>query len=88
MTFADMGVALSQMFGRKYPLPRGKAPNFVLYLVGAMEGLTWRYLRNNLGVPLKFDTSRSRDELGLTYRPVEETLRETVEYLEKIGLAR
>ena len=35
---------------------------------------TRKFVDRNVGYPLAFDNSRSQKELGLTYRPVEETI--------------
>ncbi len=87
MTFIEIGQTLRDAVGDRYPFPRGKIPTPLLYLIGPTQGLTWRYLRNNIGHPIAFDTRRSRESLGLTYRPVRDTLRDMVEQLERSGLA-
>jgi hypothetical protein len=42
----------------------------------------------NVGYPLKFDNSRSRTELGLTYRPVEQTVTEHFQQMLDDGVVR
>ncbi len=37
-------------------------------------GLTRRYVRRNVGYALRVDASRSRRELGIRYRPVQESM--------------
>ncbi len=46
---------------------------------------TGSYLRTHLGKVPSFDNAKSRDVLGLDYRPVEETILATVKDLEKWG---
>lgn len=43
------------------------------------------YLRSHLGRVPRFDNGKSRRDLGLTYRPVETTIRDTLNDLEKWG---
>jgi hypothetical protein len=52
-----------------------------MYLVAPFEGLTWKFLGGNLGYPLPFDNTRSREQLGIDYRPLEDTLAEHAEQL-------
>ena len=81
LSFLEMGTILRNRIGGKYPFPTRKIPKLVLYLVGPSEGLSWSYLRKNLGYPLRFDNRRSRERLGIEYRPVEDTLAEHAEQL-------
>jgi len=81
LTFLDMGKILRERIGGKYPFPKSTVPTFLLYLVGPFEGLTWRQIRNNAGYPVRFDNTRSRERLGIEYRPVEDTLAEHAEQL-------
>lgn len=87
MTFVELGKTLRETVGDKYPFPKGKIPTPLLYLIGPTQGLDWRYLRSNIGHPIAFDTTRSREQLGLTYRPVSDSLRDMIEQLERTGLA-
>ena len=81
LTFLDMGKILRARIGGKYPFPKSTIPTFVLYLIGPFEGLTWEFIRKNIGYPTRFDNTRSRERLGIDYRPVEDTLAEHAEQL-------
>lgn len=74
---------LREALGAQYPFPKKKLPNFLLYLFGPFQGFSWKYLRRNLGYPLRFNNRKSRAKLGLKYRSVAETLREHIQQLEK-----
>lgn len=84
----EMGAMLREALGDQYPFPKKKLPNFLLYLFGPFQGFSWKYLRRNLGYPLRFNNRKSRAKLGLKYRPVAETLREHIQQLDKDGLLR
>lgn len=86
VSFIDMGNILRAELGDRYPFPKGKIPRPLLYVLGPLQGLSWKYLGRNLGIPIEFDNRRSREELGVAYRPVAETLREAIEQLERDGL--
>jgi len=80
-TALEIGEILRARIGGKYPFPKHVIPKPVIYLVAPFEGLTWAFLRGNLGYPLPFDNTRSREQLGIEYRPVEDTLAEHAEQL-------
>jgi nucleoside-diphosphate-sugar epimerase len=84
LSMMDVGRSLARSFGQRYPLPRFEAPKALVYLAAPFEGLSWRFVRHNIGVPIRFDTARSRD-LGVEYRPVDDTLREHVEAMQRFG---
>ncbi len=82
----EMADLLRGAFGDRYPLPKKRLPSVLLYLFGPFQGFSWRFLRRNLGYPLRFNNRKSRARLGLRYRPVAETLTEHLQQLEKDGL--
>jgi hypothetical protein len=55
-------------------IPRKVLPKFLLYIFGPMQGFSWKFIRNNVGIPIQFDNSRSRTELGINYHTIEQTL--------------
>ncbi len=61
-----------------YPLPKRAAPKFLLWLVGPFvnKAFTRKVVSRNIGLPWKADNAKSRRELGMSYRPVEQTVKE------------
>jgi dihydroflavonol-4-reductase len=57
-------------------LPRNQIPLLLVKLIGPLFGLSQEYIRNHVGIRFPIDNSRSIRELGITYRPVQETLRD------------
>ena len=82
----EMAEILKDKFHKKYKLPKGMLPNFMLYLVGPFMGFSWKYLKRNLGIPFEFDNTYSKTDLGIEYRPVSQTFIEHVEQLDRDGL--
>lgn len=82
MSILDMASVMHEHFGEAFKLPKRPLPNWILYLIGPQLGFSKRFLRGNLGYVPHFDVSRSTDELGLSYRPVEETIVDMVESLQ------
>lgn len=62
-------------------------PNPLMYLVGLFDSrLSWPFLRANLDVERRLDSSKSRRELGVRPRELERTLEDTVASMERLGL--
>jgi nucleoside-diphosphate-sugar epimerase len=87
LTLLQIGKILRCGYGPFYPFPRATAPKAVVKLVAPLAGLTRKYVDTNVGYPLAFDNSRSRGELGLTYRPVEETITDHFQQMLDDGIA-
>jgi dihydroflavonol-4-reductase len=45
-------------------------------------GVTARFVRRNVGYPIRINSSKSREKLGLTYRNIDDTVRDMVEQME------
>ncbi|PLX23623.1 MAG: diaminohydroxyphosphoribosylaminopyrimidine deaminase [Salinivirgaceae bacterium] len=70
-------------FGEKYKLPKKHAPKFVLMLMGWMFGISRKFVKNNVGYPLKLNTTKSIEKLKLKYMPLEQTLKDMVLQMEE-----
>jgi len=80
---------LARLLRERYPglktAPRGTIPGPLLYILGPALGLTWRYLRRNVGIDLSFDNKKSREELGMRYAPIRSAFLEQVEQLRALS---
>ena len=88
MTLLEIGKIVRRRFGPFYPFPRRTAHKTMVKAIAPIVGFTRKYTELNVGYPLAFDNSRSRSELGLTYRPVEQTITEHFQQMIDDGLAR
>ena len=66
--------------------PRMRIPKAMAYLMGPLNGFSWKYIRRNVNVRLEINNTRSRNDLGLSYRPVRQTLKDHVQQLIRDGL--
>jgi nucleoside-diphosphate-sugar epimerase len=82
MSLMDLTSIIGKQFPGKYRLPKMRAPKPLLMLVGGLFGVTARFVKRNVGYPIRINTSRSREVLGLKYRNLEDTVREMVEQME------
>ena len=69
-----MSNIIRDKYRMKLLIPRHPVPDFAVRILGPRFGLTQDYIRNHLGVRFAVDNHRSIDELGITYRSVEETI--------------
>ncbi|MGW2047419.1 NAD-dependent epimerase/dehydratase family protein [Streptomyces sp. NPDC001858] len=73
-SFHQMARALLKHHPRNRRLPRTALPHWPVRILGPAFGLSQAYIRNHLGIRFRVDNRRSTEELGLVYRPIEETL--------------
>lgn len=81
--FLEMGTVLLPKYGDKFPLPRKALPKWLLMLVGPMTNklFTRKFIRNNVNIPWKADNSKIKKELGMSFRPMRETMEDSFQVL-------
>jgi nucleoside-diphosphate-sugar epimerase len=70
MSFLQMGSALRQHFGSKYPFPLLPAPKFAFWTIAPLFGMTRDFVARNVGHKIAFNNSRSQRDLKIQYRDV------------------
>ncbi len=82
-SFPEIAQILRDRFGDTFPFPKGIAPKWLIWLIGPMvdKTLSRKMIARNVGYPVKLDNSKSIRELGVTYRPVQETLTDMFQQL-------
>lgn len=86
LTLLEIGQILRSRFGSLYPFPWTNVPKLAVKVVAPVIGLTREFVDTNVGYPLDFSNSRSKDELGLVYRPVEATITDHFQQMLDDGL--
>ena len=83
----EMTQTLLPKFGDKYPLPRKPMAKWLVWLVGPFvnQSMTRKIISRNVNVPWKGDNSKSIRELGVHYRPMEESLNDMFQQLVDSG---
>ena len=74
MSMLEMGRVLADHFGKRSSFPTRTLPKTMVWMVAPAVGLTRKYVWANVGHPLRFDTRRAREELGVEFRRAETTL--------------
>ena len=72
--FLEFGLVLQEKYGDDYPLPKKPLPKWLVWLVGPMQGIPRKFVSNNVNIEWKADNGKSLKELGLSYRPMKETM--------------
>ncbi len=73
----------------QYKVPTGRLPNLAMYAVGLFsKRVSFGWVRRNLGRRHLVNNRKSIDDLGVTYRPMDETLLDTCKSFIELGLVR
>ncbi|WED20539.1 aldehyde reductase [Vibrio sp. JC009] len=80
-SFLGIAETLLDKYGDRYPIPRRRLPKFLIWLVGPMNGMSRKFVSNNVNYDLKADNSKSKRELGIIYRPLKETMEDFFQQL-------
>ena len=86
-TLLDLGMSLLPKYGNDYPIPRKALPKWMVWVIGPMlnKNLTRKSVTLNVNHPWRADNSKSRRELGVTYRPMRESAEEMFQQLIDAG---
>lgn len=82
-SFPEMGRILRKEFGDAYPFPKRIMPKWLVWLFGPMidKALTRKVVARNIGIPFAADSSKAQKELGIQFRPLDESLVEMYQQL-------
>ena len=87
-SFPELAEALQPKYGSDYPIPTRILPKWLVSIVGPMvnKTLSRRFVRNNVNVPFRVDNSKIRNELGLNFRPLKQTMEDAFAVLVDEGV--
>jgi nucleoside-diphosphate-sugar epimerase len=88
--FPELAKILRQRYGDRFPFPRRVLPKWVAWLFGpiADRSISRRVIARNVGLPFRADNTKSRKELGIAYRPLEDSVLGMFEQIVEHGLVR
>ncbi|MEM9821234.1 MAG: NAD-dependent epimerase/dehydratase family protein [Bacteroidota bacterium] len=88
--FLEMAAVLLPKYGHQFPLPKKALPKWLLMLVGPMTNrlFTRRFIKNNVNIPWRADNSKIKQELGMTFRPLQETMEDSFQVLIDEGILK
>jgi dihydroflavonol-4-reductase len=77
---------LRKHFGDVYPFPRKEVPKFLFWIMAPKLGFTRKYVSRSVGYQIKIDNSYSKTDLGMSYIPIEQTVKEHFQQILDDGL--
>ncbi|TYC75682.1 NAD-dependent epimerase/dehydratase family protein [Stappia sp. BW2] len=82
----ELGKALIEKYGDRYPVPRQSLPKWIVWLVGPIVGdISRKFVTNNVDVKWRADNSKSKRALGVTYRPMKTSMEEMFQQMIDAG---
>ncbi len=74
--FIEMASTLLDKYGDQYPIPRKAMPKWLVWVVGPLidKTITRKWVTRNVNIPWLGDNRRGRQELGVKYRPMKESM--------------
>jgi nucleoside-diphosphate-sugar epimerase len=88
ISMLQIGKILRSSFGWSLSFPTFEAPKLMIKLAAPVAGLTRKFVDLNVGWPIAFDSSRTTAELGIEFRPAEESVVEHFQQMIDDGLVR
>ena len=85
LAFADR---IRSRFGNRCPLPKKNVPRILAYLIGPLVGISWKMINMGWGIPFAYDNTYAQQDLGITFRPIEETAADHAAQLKDDNLLR
>lgn len=87
-TFPELVAILRERYGDAYPLPKRTMPKWLVWLVGPLvdDSVTRKFVSRNVGLPFHADHGKSVRELGMTYRPLAESITEMFQQMVDAGV--
>jgi nucleoside-diphosphate-sugar epimerase len=77
----EYATLIEKAFPKQFKLPTKHSAKFLLYMMGWLFGLNAKFIRRNVGHPLKLNTTKSRQVLGLEYTPLDQTIKDMVDQM-------
>ncbi len=80
-----LATIIQEHYGNVYKLPKSNNPKWLISIIGGLFGLTRKFVKNNIGIPLQLDSSKSIEKLHLKYIPLEQTVKDMVDQMKSAG---
>lgn len=72
---------IESSFPGEFKLPKMKSPKWLMSILGPLFGVTRKFVKLNVGIPLKLNNSKSKAELGMSYKPIGVTVTDMVNWM-------
>jgi nucleoside-diphosphate-sugar epimerase len=84
----ELAQELALKYGKDYPIPKSASPKWLVTLIGPLlnKSFTRKMIRNNVNIPWKADNSKIKNELGVKFRGMKETMEDSFQALIDAGI--
>ena len=86
VSLLELSEILQKKYGNQFPFPKKNLPKFMIWLLAPMAGVKRKMVRKNVGYHWLVDNSKSIRELGINYRPVEESITDYFQQMIDLGV--
>lgn len=89
-SFLELAKALQPKYGNSYPISKKALPKWLAVLFGPMidSSISRKFLKNNVNIEWKADNSKIKTELGIHFRPLQETMEDGFQVLVDEGILK
>lgn len=67
---------LKEKYGDAYPFPKKNLPKWLVMIFGPLQGIKRKMIKRNIGYPWLVDNTKSKEKLGIEYRPIDIAIQE------------
>jgi len=86
ISLLELAKILNGEFGDKFQFPKRTLPKFLVWLLAPASGLTRKFISTNVGFKWDTDNSKSKNELGINYIPINKSVTEFFGQMVNAGL--
>jgi dihydroflavonol-4-reductase len=82
-SFLEMAKTLQPKYGDSYPVPGKALPKWLLMLIGPLvnKSLDRKFISNNVNIEWKADNSKIKNDLNMSFRPLQETMEDSFQVM-------
>jgi len=84
----ELAGILRKKYGNTYPFPTRYLPKPLVWLLSPLAGFKRKMIARNVGYPWRVDNTKSIKELGVHYRPIEESIVELFQQMIDSGIVK
>lgn len=81
-TFLNIAKIIEGKYPKKFKLPKKNIPKWMVSFSASRAGVSKEYVKRNVGCPIKVNTTKSEEILGLEYTSLEKSILDQVEQLQ------
>lgn len=81
-TFLNIAKIIEGKYPKRFKLPKKNIPKWMVSFSASRAGVSKEYVKRNVGCPIKVNTTKSEEVLGIKYTSLEKSILDQVEQLQ------